>query len=445
MSEDKRPFHWGVSTAAYQTEGAFNVDGKGLNIWDVFSNTPKKIRNNENGNTACEFYHRYVQDLTLLKILNIPNFRFSLSWSRILPDGYGTINTKGIDHYHKVIDYCLELGIEPWITLYHWDLPEALEKKGGWRNREIISWFEEYTAICIRAFGDKVKNWIVLNEPMVFTGAGYFLGVHAPGKKGLTNFLAAAHHAAMCQSAGGRIIRSLQPHSNIGTTFSTSPIHPASQKQKDIQSAIRVDALVNRLFVEPLMGLGYPYHDLPFLKRMEPFIQQHDESSLPFDMDFIGIQNYTREIVSHSWLMPFIKSKLIKADKRMVTRTEMNWEVYPDCIYEILHKFNKYPVKKLIVTENGAAFNDTVEAGEIKDTDRKNYINEHIRKVLQARNEGVKVDGYFVWSLTDNFEWAEGFHPRFGLVHIDYKTQKRTIKNSGFFYSDVIKNAGGVL
>lgn len=433
-------FYWGVSTAAYQTEGAFNVDGKGLSIWDVFSNTKRNIKNNENGNIACEFYHRYAQDITLLNILGIPNFRFSLSWSRLLPKGYGEINYKGIDHYHNLIDYCLELGIEPWITLYHWDLPFALEKKGGWTNREIISWFEEYTALCFRAFGDKVKNWIVLNEPMVFTGAGYFLGVHAPGKKGLNNFLAAAHHAALAQAAGAKVIRSFNPLVNIGTTFSTSLIHPASQEDDDILSAKRVDALVNRMFVEPLVGLGYPVKDLPLLNRLEPYIKQDDEKNVQYEMDFIGIQNYTREIVEHSWLMPFIKSRVIKADKRNVTRTEMNWEVYPDCIYQMLYKFNQYPVKRLIVTENGAAFPDQFHAGEINDLDRKNYINQHVNKVLQARREGVKVDGYFVWSLTDNFEWAEGFRPRFGLVHVDYKTQKRTIKNSGYFYSKLIKD-----
>ncbi|MFZ4549219.1 MAG: glycoside hydrolase family 1 protein, partial [Bacteroidales bacterium] len=299
-------FNWGVSTAAYQIEGAWNIDGKGKSIWDTFSNTKGKTWQGQNGNIACDFYHRFEQDIRLMVRLKIPNFRFSLSWSRIIPNGIGNVNPLGIEYYNRVIDFCLEVGIEPWISLYHWDLPHELENKGGWTNRDIIGWFGDYVQLCVRYFGDRVKHWMVLNEPMVFTGAGYFLGIHAPGRKGLNSFLAAAHHAAMCQAEGGRVIRSLQSKANIGTTFSCSSIHPYTNAKQDIAAALRVDALLNRMFVEPLAGLGYPMQDLKLLQRIERFIKDGDEVKLPFDMDFIGVQNYTREIIAFSLITPMI-------------------------------------------------------------------------------------------------------------------------------------------
>ncbi|MDO9374409.1 MAG: GH1 family beta-glucosidase [Ferruginibacter sp.] len=434
-------FNWGVSTAAYQIEGAWDMDGKGKSIWDVFSNTPGKIAHNQHGNQACDFYHRYAHDITLMSQLNIPNYRFSLSWSRIIPNGSGQVNSEGIDFYNRVIDFCLEQNIEPWITLYHWDLPHALELKGGWTNREIIYWFEEYVKVCIRHFGDRVKRWMILNEPMVFTGAGYFLGIHAPGKKGLSSFLAAAHHAAMCQAAGGRIVRSLLPGAIIGTTFSCSQVMPCNHSWRNLAAATRVDALLNRMFVEPLAGLGYPVKDLRMLQRLEPFIRDGDEAKLAFDMDFIGVQNYTREVVAASLIRPLIWAKIIHPEKRQVPTTEMHWEVYPRCIYEVLKKFDAYKFPSLVVTENGAAFPDVVYNGRVSDPQRQDYLQQHISQVLRARREGIPVNGYFVWSFTDNFEWAEGYRPRFGLVHVDFKTQKRIIKDSGFWYGQFIKSS----
>jgi len=434
-------FKWGVSTAAYQTEGGWDADGKGNSIWDIFSNMKGKIFNNQNGNVACDYYNRYAGDLAIIQQLNIPNYRFSLSWSRLIPKGTGAVNPNGIDYYNRVINLCLELGIEPWITLYHWDLPFELEKKGGWTNREIIKWFGDYVAICIKHFGDRVKHWMILNEPMVFTGAGYFLGIHAPGRKGLNNFLAAAHHAAMCQSEGGRIVRSLLTDGHVGTTFSCSHIQPFKTLAADELAAKRVDALLNRMFIEPLAGIGYPVNDLKLLKRIEPYIKDGDESRLAFDMDFIGVQNYTRELVAHSRVTPLIWAKIIKADKRNVETTVMNWEIYPESIYEMLVRFNNYKTfKEIIVTENGAAFTDIVVDGAIHDEQRKNYLEQYIKQVLRAKQDGVNVTGYFAWSLTDNFEWAEGYAPRFGLVYIDYITQKRTIKNSGYWYSRMIQS-----
>ena len=433
-------FKWGVSTAAYQVEGAYNLDGKGPSIWDVFSARKGKTYQGQTGNTSCDFYHRYARDIALMSEMNIPNFRFSLSWSRLLPQGTGTVNMAGIDFYNRVIDFCLELGIEPWITLYHWDLPYELEKKGGWANREVIEWFGEYVSLCIKTYGDRVKHWMILNEPMVFTGAGYFLGVHAPGKKGLNNFLASAHHAALCQAEGGRIIRSLQAGCIIGTTFSCSDVQSFTNSARDQMAKVRVDALLNRMFVEPLLGKGYPVNDLKFLQRLEPFVKNGDEARLAFNMDFIGIQNYTREIVAYSRFTPFMWAKIISAGKRNVPTTLMNWEVYPESIYHMLHQFSRYTnMPQLIVTENGAAFTDTLADDEVRDVQRKDYLQQHISQVLKAKQEGVKVNGYFVWSFTDNFEWAEGYRPRFGLVYIDYITQKRTIKFSGQWYSKLLQ------
>ncbi|MBE7169168.1 MAG: beta-glucosidase [Williamsia sp.] len=435
-------FKWGVSTAAYQIEGAHNLDGKGPSIWDHFSATKGKIFNNQNAHTSCNFYHRYPHDLSLMSGMNIPNYRFSLAWSRLFPQGTGAVNRKGVNFYHRVIDFCLEAGIEPWITLYHWDLPAELEKRGGWTNRDILHWFSDYVAFCIQTYGDRVKNWMILNEPMVFTGAGYFMGVHAPGRKGLSNFLAALHHAALCQAEGGRVARSVRSDLKIGTTFSCTYVEPwRSFSPADLMAATRVDALLNRTFMEPLLGLGYPVRDLKILQRLEPFIRDGDENRLSFDMDFIGIQNYTREIVTHSYLTPYMQAKIIKADARKVDRTVMNWEVYPGSIYHCLKKTALYSnVKEIIVTENGAAFPDQVVEGEVDDVQRKEYLQNYLGQVLKAKQEGVPVTGYFVWSFTDNFEWAEGYYPRFGLVWVDFTTQQRIIKSSGRWYGRFLGN-----
>jgi beta-glucosidase len=434
-------FKWGVSTAAYQIEGGWNEDGKGQSIWDVFANTKGKTFGNQNGNIACDYYHRYTHDLALLHLLKIPNYRFSLSWSRIMPNGTGDVNPKGIDFYNRVIDFCLELGIEPWITIYHWDLPYELEKKGGWTNREVIRWFSDYVEVCVKYFGDRVKRWIILNEPMAFTGAGYFLGLHAPGRKGLNSFLAATHHATMCQAEGGRIVRSLLSDGIVGTAFSSTFIQPYENNYQDISAAKRADVLLNRLFVEPLAGLGYPVKDFKMLQRLEVYIKDGDESKLAFDMDFIGVQNYTRELVTSSVLTPLLWAKIVPADKRNVEITDMNWEVYPESIYEMLMKFSKYDsFKEIIVTENGAAFPDVIINGKINDDKRIHFLDQHIKQVFRARQDGVNVNGYFAWSLTDNFEWKEGYRPKFGLVHIDFKTQQRIIKESGYWYSKLIQS-----
>lgn len=432
-------FLWGVSTAAFQIEGAHDADGKGSSIWDVFTSQKGKIKNGHHAITACDFYNSYQNDIDLIRELNIPNFRFSISWPRIMPTGIHPVNQSGIDYYNKIIDALLAQGIEPWVTLYHWDLPHALEEKGGWTNRESVEWFSEYVEVCAKHFGDRVKNWMVINEPSVFTGAGYFLGIHAPGRKGITNYLKAMHHVTLATVAGAKKLRDNIPDANIGTTFSCTHIEPFSQNQKDIEAAKRVDTLLNRTFIEPLLGLGYPQQDLPVLKKLNNYILEDDRNNLAFDFDFIGLQCYTREVVKNSLLTPYIGAELISAEKRNVISTEMGWEVYPPALYHILKRFNSYDgIRKIIITENGAAFPDTVTNGKVFDIKRTHFIQDHLEQILKAKEEGLNVDGYFVWSLTDNFEWAEGYNARFGLIHVDFETQKRTIKNSGLWFKDFL-------
>jgi beta-glucosidase len=356
-----------------------------------------------------------------------------------MPKGTGEVNQAGIDFYNKVIDFCLEQGIEPWVTVYHWDLPFELEIRGGWTNREIVSWFSDYVRVCADSFGDRVKHWMVMNEPAVFTGAGYFLGIHAPGRTGIRNFLPAVHHAVLCMAAGGRILRELLPGAQIGTTFSCSHIEAYSQKKRDIAAAKRADAMINRLFIEAVSGMGYP-DDVKVFSEIKQIMKPGDEELMKFDFDFIGIQNYTREIVKASFFVPYIGARLVKAKKRGVAETAMGWEIYPPAIYEMIKKFSAYPqVKKIIITENGAAFPDELVDGKVNDHQRLEYLKQHMAEVLRAKHEGYKVTGYFIWTLIDNFEWAEGYHARFGIIHVDFATLQRTVKESGLWYGRFLK------
>jgi len=436
-------FKWGVATAAYQIEGAWNIDGKGPSVWDTFTHKKGKIKNNENGDIACDFYNRYADDLEIVKQLNMDVFRFSISWSRILPLGTGSVNSKGIDFYNRVIDTCIQKGIEPWITLYHWDIPQALEDKGGWANRDVLNWFSEYVEVATKTFGDRVKNWMVFNEPAAFTGLGYMTGTHAPGKKSLGKYPKTIHHVVMCQAEGGRIIRKNVPGANVGTTYSMSSIHPKAQEKKHMDAAKRMDALLNRLFLEPALGLGYPSKDFSFLKGVEKHMQEGDDQKMIFDFDFHGVQNYFRIVATHAAFPPVLWANQVKPKDLVASESEltaMQWEVYPRGIYEVIKQLASYKgVKKIFVTENGAAFPDVVENNCVHDKRRVEYYQSYLKEVLNAKNEGAPVEGYFAWSLMDNFEWAEGFHPRFGLVHVDYQTQKRTVKDSGLWFREFLK------
>jgi beta-glucosidase len=432
-------FNWGVSSSALQTEGSHDSEGKGLSIWDVFSKQKKKINNGHHPYIAADFYNNYKTDIDLIADLKIPNFRTSISWPRIFPTGSGKINQEGVDFYNRMFDYCLAKNITPWITLYHWDLPYKLEQNGGWKNREIVNHFVDYVATCADLFGDRIVNWMVLNEPIVFTGAGYFLGVHAPGKKGLKNFLPALHHAAICQAQGIRVLKSQLKNSNVGTTFSFSHIESHSEKERDRKAALKADALVNRLFIEPLLGYGYPVKEIPFLRSIDNYMIAGDEKLLFQIPDFVGVQNYTKEVVQHSFFTPYLNAKIIPANKRNVPITTMQWEIYPESIYRILKKVADYRlIKSIVVTENGASFADEIVNGKINDHQRIHFLKNYLSMCLKAKAEGVPLDGYFVWSATDNFEWAEGYYPTFGLIHVDFETQNRIVKESGFWYKNVI-------
>jgi beta-glucosidase len=432
-------FRWGVAAAAYQTEGAWNTNGKSESNWDHFSRLKGKIERGENADVAADFYHRYSEDIDLIKAMNFKVFRFSLSWPRIIPGGTGKINRKGLEFYHKVIDKCLSSCIEPWITIYHWDMPQVLEAQGGWANRKIVDWFSEYTDVVTREFGSKVKNWMVINEQLSFVGNGYLEGLFAPGKKSLKAFMRAVHYSVLANAEGGRIIRKNVPEANIGTTFANTWVEPVDQTSRNIEAAARMDAVMNRLFIEPCLGLGYPVDTLPILKKLKSLYEPGDEKKMIFDFDFIGVQYYYRTIAKKS-MMPGMRAKEIKASDRGVPANEMEGEIYPEGLYQILKKYSKYKgIRSLIVTENGTCVPDIPENGLVHDIARIEYFKDHLSAVLKARKEGVNVNGYFVWSPTDNFEWDKGYRTRFGLIYVDFKTLDRHIKDSGIWFSDFLR------
>lgn len=438
-----KDFLWGVATASAQIEGAWDVDGRSPSIWDTFCEKKGKISDKSNNKIACDFYHKYKEDIALMASLNIQVNRFSVSWSRVLPYGTKHVNQRGVDFYDRVIDETLAQGMQPWLTLYHWDLPQILEDKGGWTNRDIVQWFSEYTDLCTRKFGDRVKDWMIFNEPMAFTGLGYLGGMHAPGKRGLGKFLKAAHNTTLCQAEAARIVRANVQGANIGTTFSVTAVEPKNpNKQKDIAAAKKADALFNRFFVEPTLGMGYPIEDLPIIKGIENLILPGDEEKMKFDFDFIGVQNYFRTVAKFSLWPPLMWANVEKG-KNLVENedelTSMGWEVSPDGFYRVLKQFGKYG-KPLIVTENGAAFEDHLNAdGTVNDPKRIKFFKDYLANMLQAKQEGVDLRGYFIWSFMDNFEWAEGYEPRFGIVYNDYATQTRYVKDSGKWWKEFLQ------
>lgn len=435
-----KDFLWGTATAAYQTEGAMLQDGKGLSIWDEFSHTKGAVKGNENGDIATDFYHRYKEDIQLARSMNFEVYRFSISWPRLMPEGTGQVNAQGIEFYHRVIDECLNQGLQPWVTLYHWDLPSKLSLEGGWTNRKVIDWFVEYTAICAREYGSKVKHWMIFNEPAAFVGLGYLAGYHAPGKRSLSAFLKATHHACLSLSESGRKLRALLPDAVIGTTFSCSYVDPYNKKSRHIHAAKRMDAMLNRMFIEPSLGMGYPIKDLPLIRGIKKYILPGDLEKLKFDFDFVGLQNYFRVVAKYSPFIPFLKAREVKALKRDVPLNEMGFEIYPQGIYEMLKKFGAYPgISSILITENGVCVKDRLEDGLVHDLERIAFFRSYLSEVLRAKNEGVKVNGYLVWSLTDNFEWSEGYRPRFGLIYIDYRDQQRYIKDSGLWFQKNLK------
>lgn len=438
-----RNFQWGVAISAAQNEGAWNIDGRGPSIWDQFARKQGKIKGSARATTSCDFYHRYKDDLMLVKAMGFNSFRFSISWSRVLPEGMGRVNKEGLAFYNRVIDECLQLGLTPYITLYHWDLPLTLHKDGGWTSHQMLKWFTRFVQVCTESFGDRVKNWIVLNEPMGFTSLGYMIGKHAPGKMGLGNFLPAVHNAVLCQAEGGRLIRGTVSRANIGTSFSCSEVMPFTQKEEDIKAARRADILLNRLFIEPLLGRGYPQEQgFILLDKLHLYNKAWKYTErMQFNFDFIGIQNYFSTTVKHNSLIPYIQASEVKATARKVPHTDMGWEVNADSFYRMIKRFWLYGgVKEIMITESGAFYKDQLVNGVVNDTQRVLYFQQYLNALLRAKKEGINIGGYFAWTLTDNFEWAEGYHARFGLVHVDFTTQLRTIKQSGYWFRDFLND-----
>ena len=432
-------FKWGTTISSFQNEGWPDADGKGPSIWDTFAAERRNIKNNDTIGNASNFYKDYEKDIKTAAGLNLDTFRFSLSWSRIFPEGTGSANQAGVDFYHKVIDCCIANGLEPWVTLYHWDLPQKLEDLGGWASRAIVYWFSEYAQFCTREYGNKVKHWVVINEPMSFTGLGYFMGYHAPGKEGLGNFLRAAHHVCLCNAEGGRIIRKNAPGAQIGTAYSCSVIKPINKWLFNRRAASRMEALLNRFFLEPALGLGYPTDIMPGLNMINRYFKEGDEERLKFDFDFIGLQYYFRVVTKFSLFPPVLFATEIPPRKRAAKMNAMGLEVFPKGMYKILSYYNKYEgVKKIYITESGVCYDDHITNAKIYDIKRVKYHRRMLKEVLRARKKGVPVMGYFIWTLIDNFEWKEGFEPRFGIVYNNFKTQERIIKYSGKWFQEFL-------
>ena len=443
MTENKiifpKDFVWGGATASYQVEGAWNEDGKSENIWDRFSHTPGNVLNNDSGDIACNHYHLWQNDINLMKSLNLKAYRFSTSWARILPDGTGRANQAGIDFYNKLVDGLLEAGIEPYLTLYHWDLPQVLQDKGGWPQRMIVDAFCEYTNVVSKALGDRVKNWITINEPWVIAYLGYKKGVHAPGHKDLHEALAASHHLLLAHGKSVPLIRQNSPGAKAGITLNLIPQETASPSQADRKAATWADGYINRYFLDPLTNRGYPMDMVESFADPMQFVQSGDMDVIGVSTDFIGINYYTRNINRSQEISE--KENEPVNNPLVGEMTEMKWEIYPKGLYNILCRlYFDYAFPAIYITENGASFADSVTAeGEVDDPARLSYIKSHLEMVYRAIQADVPVKGYFVWSLFDNFEWSFGYSKRFGIVFVDFETQKRIPKSSAKWYARVVK------
>ncbi len=432
-------FTWGVAHASYQVEGAWDADGKGPSIWDTFTERPRKIRDGSDGKVACDFYHRYAEDTALVADLGFDAQRFSISWPRVLPDGTGRVNRAGLDFYSRVVDACLAEGVQPWVTLYHWDLPEALQRRGGWADRSVVGWFEEYVGVVADALGDRVKDWMIFNEPCSFLLGGYLSGIHAPGVRSLRKFLAATHHVNLCQAVGAEAVRARVPDAKVGTTHIVTPMRTKVDDERSRRGAAVLDAFANRVYVEPGFGLGYPIDDAPLLKGIERYQLPGDDDAVRVEWDFLGVQYYQR-LLAKPVPVPLLRAvPWPTKDHRNYEITAMGWEVQPDGLHEALARVHAFdPSLRLLVTENGAAFPDHLEGDRVHDERRTAFYRAHLEQVLRAKADGIPVDGYFCWSLMDNFEWAEGYTARFGLTYVDFATQERIVKDSGHWFQSFL-------
>lgn len=425
-------FLWGAATAAYQVEGAWNEDGRGESIWDRFSHTPGNVSNGDTGDIACDHYHRYEDDIALMRRLGLRAYRFSTSWSRVLPAGRGRINTKGLDFYDRLVDRLCAANIEPLLTLYHWDLPQALQDEGGWDNRNTAYAFADYAALMVKRLGDRVKYWTTFNEPSVITYIGFITGEHAPGYKDQRMAYQVAHHLMVAHGLGVQAIRAAKPDVSAGIVLNLWPAEPASNSAEDVAAANKYWNEQETLFLDPLFKGHYPPAVYDMVGENMPKIHDGDLALIAQKLDYVGINYYSRHVVSAQGELKEIAGS---------EYTEMGWEVCAPALRRMLVKINKeYDLPPIFITENGVAFKDEVSAdGKVHDPRRIEYLKNHFIQTRLAMLDGVDVRGYMVWSLMDNFEWGHGFSKRFGLTYVDYATQQRIIKDSGEWYANVIR------
>jgi len=422
-----KDFVWGVATSAYQIEGAAHADGKGLSIWDTFCRTPGVIADASDASVACEHYHRYAEDLDMIASLGVNAYRFSSSWPRVQPAGSGAWNERGLDFYERLVDGLLARGIAPYLTLNHWDLPEALQAKGGWANRDTVHHFVDYALGMHARLGDRVASIATHNEPWVMSVLGHQTGVFAPGIKHRATAMQVAHHLMLSHGLALEALRQAGCKAKLGIVLNLSPIEPATDSVQDQAKARLEDGLLVRWYMDPLFKGAYPADVLEHLQADSPVVQPGDMDIIQTPMDFLGINYYSRTVASAGEPWSVHQSGL--------EVTEMDWEVYPQGLTALLVRLHQdYPVPCMFITENGGAFKDPVLHGQVHDADRTRYLQTHIEAVQRAMTQGVRMGGYMVWSLMDNFEWASGYAKRFGIVHVDYATQKRTLKDSAHWY-----------
>ena len=433
-----RDFVLGAATASYQIEGAADEDGRGKSIWDVFSHVSSKIEDGTTGDVACDHYHRWREDVVLMKQLRLKAYRFSISWPRIMPDGRGKVNQAGIDFYSRLVDGLLEAGITPFVTLYHFDLPQALQDDGGgWLRRGVVDDYVTYVDVISQALGDRVKHWATFNEPWELAWQGYVTGEDAPGLKGDAGFaLRATHHIYLAHGAAVKVLRENVPNGKIGIVLHLNYVEPASGRPEDVVAARRFEGCQNRWYLDPLLRGDYPADMAKLFGRYVPEIRSGDMDQIRAPLDFLGINCYRRSVMADGDELPPVNFRRISPEGEY---TDMGWEVYPDGLYKILkYVHENYDHPPLYVTENGAAFPDRVGSdGRVHDERRIHYLREHLARAKRAMEDGIPLRGYFVWSLLDNFEWAYGYTKRFGLIYVDYATQKRIIKDSGFFMAQI--------
>jgi beta-glucosidase len=438
-------FLWGAATSAYQIEGSPLADGAGPSIWHVFAHTPGRTENGETGDIACDHYHRWPEDIRLMKELGLGAYRFSIAWGRVLPAGSGDVNRAGLDFYARLVDALLAAGIQPYVTLYHWDLPQALEERGGWLNTDIAGWFADYAQVMFRALGDRVPLWATLNEPWVVMDGGYFYGVHAPGRRVPLECPHVSHNLLRAHGLAVQVYRA-EARKQIGIVINLEPKEPASDSRADREAASRDDAYMNRQFLDPVLLGGYPAQLQDVYGEAWPDFPPADLDLIHQPIDFLGVNYYRRAIVRHDDDVPILKAETIRHPGGLLT--EMGWEVHPESLTRVLLWIReRYGDLPLYITENGAAFADPphVSAGRLADPLRIDYLRRHLLAAHEALAQGVDLRGYFVWSLLDNYEWALGYAKRMGIIHVDYETQARTIKDSGLFYRDVIRSQGAAL